>query len=509
MSEAKFEKWRNRVSALCWQVWGRGGFEHVLPGVWTEWYKSPVRKQLTDWEFAVLVAMPFAAHASVTDAGRRLSPLAFCTEKAVRDRQRDNARQTEYMKAAFGKAQTIAKTGGPKAAPAEIPEPPDVGNLEQPPREVPKGHRLVYGHVGPVPAAPAKLTPKGILNWVEEVTDALADQKLFPTVQCLISMLTHLPGLDADDRTRAAGLVEALLYRESEQELFRLREMVRRAALPVAPKPAAAAPKPAKPKPVAEARNPLAEVTTDPAGAKKYTVLGHPVTAVLRWMGKDAWSFTEARACLKALGLPDVSDNTVKAQLLTGRKGDGYAGRKPAAQLTPAQADTLYDLLETAGAPAAEQQAAEEHGPDPRQAERPRGGGRAEGAAHQDRRKAQAPAVPAAEGRGERRPDRKPPAPVRPPDQPARVRGGAGGATPGPGGGPGRVGGRGAKTADDVRHGGGGAAPREAGAGSRGPVGGNRVKPPPARKDGPRKPRKQPPGGGKPAPGRVKPAKRK
>lgn len=504
MNEAKFEAWRNRVSALCWQVWGRGGFEHVLPGVWTEWYKSPVRKRLTEWEFAVLVAMPFAAHASVTDSGRRLSPLAFCTEKAVRDRQRANAAQDEYLKATFGKARTVAKLGGPKAAPADLPELPDVGNLEQPPRVVPKGHRLVYGHAGPVPAVPAKLTAKGILNWVEEVTDALADQKMFPTVQCLVSMLVHLPGLDADDRTRAAGLVEALLFQENEQELFRLREMVRRAAAPEAVRPAAKPPKPAKPKPVAEARNPLVAVATDPGGAKKYTVLGHPVTAVLRWMGKDAWTFAEARACLKALGLADVSDNTVKAQLLTGRKGDGYAGRKPAAALTPAQADTLYDLLETAGAPEPREQAPEEHRPEPRQTGGKGGEARrrAEGQG-----KAQTPQRPVPQAGRERRPDREPAAPVRPADQPAGVRGRAGGAAPGAGGGAGRVGGRGAKGADPVRHGGGGAAVGKTGAGSRGPAGGNRVKPPPARKEAPPRAGK-PPAKGKPAPSRGKPGKR-
>lgn len=60
-----------------------------------------------------------------------------------------------------------------------------------------------------------------------------------------------------------------------------------------------------------------------PATAKgaRFELHGHPVTAVLRWMGKAEWSKEEARKHLDANGCKEVSDSTIGVQLSKGRKG--------------------------------------------------------------------------------------------------------------------------------------------------------------------------------------------
>lgn len=47
---------------------------------------------------------------------------------------------------------------------------------------------------------------------------------------------------------------------------------------------------------------------------------GHQPTAVIRWMGKEGFSFQEAQAALQASGV-DVAPGTIRAQLLAGRTG--------------------------------------------------------------------------------------------------------------------------------------------------------------------------------------------
>lgn len=45
----------------------------------------------------------------------------------------------------------------------------------------------------------------------------------------------------------------------------------------------------------------------------------HTATALVRWMGKEAWSFAEARKAADALGL-DIMDSTLQTQLSAGRR---------------------------------------------------------------------------------------------------------------------------------------------------------------------------------------------
>jgi hypothetical protein len=73
------------------------------------------------------------------------------------------------------------------------------------------------------------------------------------------------------------------------------------------------------------------------AAAARYDLHGHPVTAILRWMGKDSWKFHEARSTLDQLGLSAVSDATLKAQLYGGKTGT----RGDPAPLTPDQEEHL------------------------------------------------------------------------------------------------------------------------------------------------------------------------
>jgi CHAD domain-containing protein len=49
-------------------------------------------------------------------------------------------------------------------------------------------------------------------------------------------------------------------------------------------------------------------------------LFGHSVTAVIRTLGKEGWSFGDTKAALKAQGL-SIADATIRAQLLAGRNG--------------------------------------------------------------------------------------------------------------------------------------------------------------------------------------------
>jgi hypothetical protein len=54
---------------------------------------------------------------------------------------------------------------------------------------------------------------------------------------------------------------------------------------------------------------------------RRYMIFEYNVTSVLRWMGKDGWTFKQARRTMDALGLP-VADATLNAQLRAGVKGE-------------------------------------------------------------------------------------------------------------------------------------------------------------------------------------------
>jgi hypothetical protein len=53
---------------------------------------------------------------------------------------------------------------------------------------------------------------------------------------------------------------------------------------------------------------------------KRDLFFGHPVTSVIRWMGKQAWSFDDAQKALTHHNI-SVAAGTIRTQLLCGRKG--------------------------------------------------------------------------------------------------------------------------------------------------------------------------------------------
>lgn len=77
------------------------------------------------------------------------------------------------------------------------------------------------------------------------------------------------------------------------------------------------------------------------ADHQQHQLFGKPVASVLRWMGEDAWTFEDARKALDKLGA-SVSDDSIRSQLLAGRKGTGG----DPAKLTKDQEEKLYAAVE-------------------------------------------------------------------------------------------------------------------------------------------------------------------
>lgn len=65
-----------------------------------------------------------------------------------------------------------------------------------------------------------------------------------------------------------------------------------------------------------------------------------PLTSVVRWMGSEHWTLSEARRVLERMGF-DIADNTILTQLGAGKNGK----RGEPADLSPAQANQLYEHL--------------------------------------------------------------------------------------------------------------------------------------------------------------------
>lgn len=76
-----------------------------------------------------------------------------------------------------------------------------------------------------------------------------------------------------------------------------------------------------------------ASVTT----IKRSKLFGHPVTAVIRWMGAEDWDYDDAQKALLALNI-EMSESTIRAQLRAGK----LAERGEPAELTDEQERQLY-----------------------------------------------------------------------------------------------------------------------------------------------------------------------
>lgn len=77
------------------------------------------------------------------------------------------------------------------------------------------------------------------------------------------------------------------------------------------------------------------------ATSKRTKLFGYPITSILRWMGKEKWSFQEARNSMDALEV-DVADATIRAQLRAGKLGE----RGEPADLTEEQINSLYETAQ-------------------------------------------------------------------------------------------------------------------------------------------------------------------
>lgn len=74
---------------------------------------------------------------------------------------------------------------------------------------------------------------------------------------------------------------------------------------------------------------------------KRVKIMGHPATAVVRWMGVEDWEFSNAKKVLKHFKV-SMADSTVRIQLAAGKNGS----RGEPAKLTLRQENELYDLLQ-------------------------------------------------------------------------------------------------------------------------------------------------------------------
>jgi hypothetical protein len=104
--------------------------------------------------------------------------------------------------------------------------------------------------------------------------------------------------------------------------------------------------KAAAPRPVITASVDGVQTTvTEGSKGRRYTVLGLPVTAVVRWLGYHGWTLAECRALCQALNLP-VAENMLKCQQYGG-KAIAAGGKQiygPVPTLTDEQAATLTAL---------------------------------------------------------------------------------------------------------------------------------------------------------------------
>ncbi len=70
-------------------------------------------------------------------------------------------------------------------------------------------------------------------------------------------------------------------------------------------------------------------------------LFGQNVTAVIRWMGTDAWDLDEVKKAFQTLDI-QVADSTIDTQLRAGKKGQ----RGDPAKLSETQMETLYQAAE-------------------------------------------------------------------------------------------------------------------------------------------------------------------
>lgn len=82
-------------------------------------------------------------------------------------------------------------------------------------------------------------------------------------------------------------------------------------------------------------------VGTSMPGQSRINLFGHPITAVIRWMGKQGWDFSDASKALANVG-GSCAEATVRAQLRAGKLGQ----RGEPANITSDEAKKLTQAID-------------------------------------------------------------------------------------------------------------------------------------------------------------------
>lgn len=80
--------------------------------------------------------------------------------------------------------------------------------------------------------------------------------------------------------------------------------------------------------------------STKEGGTTRPNIFGHPVTAVLRWMGQEGFDAAQAAKALRRYGV-EASPVTIGIQLKAGKTGD----RGSPANITDDQANEIYEKI--------------------------------------------------------------------------------------------------------------------------------------------------------------------
>jgi hypothetical protein len=181
----------------------------------------------------------------------------------------------------------------------------------------------------PIPLPEDVGNRQNLLAWCENVRDHFEEQGKFLTVPALM-VLVRSEAKNVAEGAALALKVKGIYDRE-------VKAVAKVGDTPQTPKgdtQPQQSPAPKAKAVISESEN--GKVSQGTGGGKRYDLFGHPVTGVLRWMGKQGWKFAQARAALDKLGI-DCADGTLTAQLGAGAKGK----RGDPSPVTPEQAAKL------------------------------------------------------------------------------------------------------------------------------------------------------------------------
>lgn len=165
---------------------------------------------------------------------------------------------------------------------------------------------------------------EGSLGWRAKRLFRLAEQYYYIPFATLIEDLEKLKEAGLDD----CALPESVI-RQAKFHMMELSEKIRERIDKInnwnKPKP--------EPRKQSNDSVPLRLPKGD---GKRSNIYGFPVTAVIRWMGANEWTYKEALKCLTVLNIP-IAESTIRIQLNAGKTG---ARGEPAA-LTDSQGNEL------------------------------------------------------------------------------------------------------------------------------------------------------------------------